>query len=58
MLRRRFGHTQAIQKGVNPRAFVTFALARLFGVLGLQKANEHKLPVSFDLIEAIPGATN
>jgi hypothetical protein len=56
VLRRRFGMTPEIQKGFDPRAVTKFGLARAFKVLKLQKAHEYKLPVTFDLTKAIPGA--
>ena len=55
VLRRRFGMTPAIQKGLDPRALAKFGLARAFKALNLQKAHEHKLPTSFNLTHAIPG---
>jgi hypothetical protein len=54
VLRRRFGMTPQIQKGLDPRALSKFGLARAFKALNLQKAHEYKLPVSFDLTQAIP----
>jgi hypothetical protein len=57
VLRRRFGMDPAIQKGLDPRALTKFGLARAFKALKLQKAHEYKLPKSFDLAQAIPGAS-
>jgi hypothetical protein len=58
VLRRRFGMEPAIQKGLDPRALTRFGLARAFKAINLQKAHQYKLPVSFDLTKAIPGAKN
>jgi hypothetical protein len=55
VLRRRFGMDPAIQKGLDPRALTKFGLARAFKALNLQKAHQYKLPLSFDLRQAIPG---
>jgi hypothetical protein len=55
VLRRRFGMNPQIQKGLDPRALTKFALARAFKLLKLQKAHEYKLPLTFDLEQAIPG---
>jgi hypothetical protein len=55
VLRRRFGWTPAIQKGLDPRALTKFGLARAFKMLNVQKAHEYKLPKTFDLTKAIPG---
>ena len=55
VLRRRFGMTPDIQKGPDPRAFAKFGLARVFKALNLQKADEYRLPKTFDLGKAIPG---
>lgn len=55
VLRRRFGMQPAIQKGLDPRAIGKFGLARVFKALNVQKAHQFKLPLSFDLREAIPG---
>lgn len=56
ILRRRFGMMPDIQKGLDPRAIAKFGLARAFKILKVQKAHEYKLPVTFDLTNAIPGA--
>jgi hypothetical protein len=55
VLRRRFGMDPAIQKGLDPRALTKFGLARAFKAMNLQKAHQYKLPLSFDLRQAIPG---
>jgi hypothetical protein len=55
VLRRRFGMSPQIQKGLDPRALTKFGLARAFKAINLQKAHQYKLPLSFDLAKAIPG---
>jgi hypothetical protein len=55
VLRRRFGMKPEIQKGLDPRALTKFGLARAFKAVNLQKAHHYKLPLSFDLGQAIPG---
>lgn len=55
VLRRRLKMNPAIQKGLDPRALGKFALARAFKALNVQKAHQSKLPLSFDLTQAIPG---
>jgi hypothetical protein len=55
VLRRRFGMTPEIQKGLDPRALSKFGLSRAFKAINLQKAHQYKLPLSFDLRDAIPG---
>jgi hypothetical protein len=55
VMRRRFGLEPAIQKGLDPRALGKFGLARAFKAMNLQKAHQYKLPLSFDLRQAIPG---
>jgi hypothetical protein len=55
VLRRRFGMNPQIQKGLDPRALTKFGLARAFKAINLQKAHHYKLPLSFDLAQAIPG---
>jgi hypothetical protein len=56
VLRRRFGMTPQIQKGLDPRALTKFGLARAFKIMNLQRAHEYRLPLSFDLTKAIPEA--
>jgi hypothetical protein len=56
VMRRRWQMNPAIQGANDPRSYGKFAMARAFKAIGLQKANEHKLPVTFRLSEGIPGA--
>jgi hypothetical protein len=55
VLRRKFGWTPQIQKGLDPRALTKFGLARAFKAMNVQKSSQYKLPVTFDLTQSVPG---
>lgn len=55
LMRRRLGADPAIQPGFSAAGLAKVAVARAAKVLGLQKARERVLPVTFDLERDVPG---